>query len=92
MARKKTAGMLAEGTRVRVRDGVTVPEFPDVSCAGWTGAVVDMAGKKDAPQYVIEWDARTIAAMPSGYQEQCEKQNLLSTMVCLPPDTIEPCE
>ena len=42
MAKKKSAGGLDEGTRVRVKPNVASPEFPEVSLAGWTGAVMEV--------------------------------------------------
>ena len=33
MAKKKTSGKLAVGTRIKAKSGVTAPEFPDVPCA-----------------------------------------------------------
>ena len=90
MAKKKTTGGIAVGTRVRVKPDVTAPEFPDVSCGGWTGTVVDVTGARSAePKFVIEWDGDTLAAMPESYRTQCEQQNLLSTMACLPRDDFE---
>ena len=89
MAKKKAADNLAPGARVQVRPGVSVPEFPDVSCAGWTGVVVELVGKKADAKCVIEWDETTVAQMPGAYVEQCEKQNLFYRMACLPRDDLE---
>ncbi len=92
MAKKKASRKkgLAPGTPVRVRPGITAPEFPDVVCEGWTGVVRDTIGKKSDPQYVVEWDDGTIDAMPDGYQEQCEEKNLLFSMSCFTEAQLEP--
>ena len=89
MAKKKSAGKLGEGTRIRIRDGVTAPEFPDVSCAGWTGTIADVIGKKAEPQFVVEWDAATLERLPAAYREQCEQRNLLYTMACFPRESFD---
>ena len=87
---KKQAGKFGEGARVRVRPGVPSPEFPELSLAGWTGEVSETAGKKPAVQYVIEWDAATLAAMPPDYVARCEQQGLYHRMACLKEDDLEP--
>jgi hypothetical protein len=89
MGKKKAARGPAVGTKVRIRDGVTAPEFPDVSCAGWTGTLGDVIGSKERPQFVIEWDAATVSAMPPQYVHECEQKQLLYTMACFPPESVE---
>ncbi len=40
---------------MRVKEGTGVPEFDDVMCGGWTGAVDNLIGQsKPDPKYVIE--------------------------------------
>jgi hypothetical protein len=92
MAKKKTSEELAIGARVRVKTGTMVPEFPDVTCGGWTGTVVETTGKKPNSKYVIEWDAPTLAAMPEPYLRTCEAQGLYYRMVCLDSTSLEPAE
>lgn len=89
MAKKKASGGL-EGSRVRVCAGVCSPEFPDVSLAGWTGAVVETKGKPPAVSVILEWDAETLAQMPPDYVAKCEAQHLFYQMACLKADQIEP--
>lgn len=96
MAKKKSGGKASgfkPGQKVCVREGVCAPEFPDISCAGWTGLVADILGKrKPNPQYVIQWDETTIAGMPENYEALCEEQNLLYTMACFPKEELEATE
>lgn len=89
MAKKKATGALGPGTRIRIKDNVAAPEFPDVSCSGWTGTVVDVSGKKD-PKYVIEWDESVIESFPAGYVERCEQNNLFYRMAAFEAADIEP--
>ncbi|HUG90855.1 MAG TPA: hypothetical protein VML55_08485 [Planctomycetaceae bacterium] len=80
------------GASVRVKPGVTAPEFPDVSCAGWTGRVAERVGKKADPKYVVAWDEATLAALPPGYRERCEQKSLLFEMSCFAADELDPAE
>lgn len=89
MAKKKaSAGSAVQ--RIRVKDGVMSPEFPDVPLAGWSGTVVETSGKPPEEQYVIEWDAATISAMPADYVRRCEAQQLYHLMAQLPASSVEP--
>lgn len=85
---KKKASRSFEGQTIRVKDGVTMPEFAEVSIAGWTGTIVE-SGAGDAPQLIIEWDAASMAKMPESYNAHCDAQGLYSGMACLPFDQVE---
>lgn len=88
MAKKKSSNSLA-GTKVRVREGVTSPEFPEIPLSGWTGLVVEAQGKPPAVQVIIEWDDATMAAMPADYVSRCEAQQLYYKMACLNEADVE---
>jgi len=87
MGKKKASGL--EGSRVRVRDGVASPEFPDVSFAGWTGTVVEVTGKPPSAKVVIEWDGETLGNMPKDYVSRCEAQQLYYQMACVGEGDVE---
>ncbi len=89
MAKKKASDELAVGTRVRVRAGTPMPEFPDVVCDGWTGTVVEVTGKKPNTKCVIEWDEHTLSIMPQAYLQSCEAQGLYHRMACLESTSLE---
>lgn len=84
-----STGKLAVGSRVRVKEGVTSPDFPDVSFAGWTATVMEFSGKKPNQKFILQFDDAVISAMPSDYLQRCEEQRLLYTMACLAADQIE---
>lgn len=90
MAKKKAIGSISEGMRVRVREGVTSPDFPEISFAGWTGSVVEVTGKASPTSCVLEWDADTLAKMPPDYVSRCEQQGLYHLMACLSEDQLNP--
>lgn len=89
MAKKRAASAIAEGTRIRVREGVMSPEMPSISLAGWTGQVTETSGKPPAVKVFVEWDPSTLDAMPSEYVRQCESQNLYVAMACLALEDVE---
>ena len=90
MAKKRTSRKLKVGTRVRVKDGTAVPEFPDVVCGGLAGVVDNLIGKsKPDPKYVIEWDDSTIEAMPPEYLSRCEESGLFYRMACFERDDLD---
>lgn len=85
---KKKATRSFEGQSIRVKDGVTMPEFAEVSIAGWTGTVVE-SGAGESPPLIVEWDAASMAKLPVSYQEHCDSQRLYAGMACLPFDQVE---
>ena len=89
MAKKKASGGL-EGSRVRVKQGVQSPEFPEISLAGWIGTVVETSGKPPEQKVILEWDVATIAAMPAEYVSKCESGQLYYVMASLGSDDVEP--
>ena len=91
MAKKKATrkAKLSPGQPIRIKAGVTVPEFPEVSCAGWTGVILEVTGKKADPQYVIEWDAASLDAMPQSYKDECEAKNYMFSYSCFSLSDLE---
>jgi hypothetical protein len=89
---KKGASSLSSGTAVRVNDGVSLPEFPEISISGWTGEVIETKGRGAAMQYIIQWDEQTISAIPQDYRDHCEEHGLTHEMVCLPKGDVEAVE
>lgn len=85
----KTMTKLAAGMKVRVKEGVPVPEFPERTCSHWTGEIVDLIGKKSAPKYVIQWDDETVAGFDDEYIKACEEKNLYHLMGCFEIDDLE---
>ena len=81
MAKRKPSRSFV-GKSIRVQDGVTMPEYAQVSIAGWTGTLVE-AGAGEAPQLIVEWDAASMAMMPAEYRAHCDAQGLYAGMACL---------
>jgi hypothetical protein len=74
---------------VQVKEGVTMPEFPELSIAGWTGTVLENTGSGSKLKVVLEWEAGALAAMPESYRRHCESQGLMFTMACLPGTDVD---
>ncbi len=87
MAKRKASRSL-DGTSIRVKDGVTMPEFAAISIAGWTGTIVE-SGSGEAPQLIIEWDAASLTKLPAEYQVHCDTQGLYAGMASLPFAQVE---
>lgn len=66
-----------------------MPEFSELSIAGWTGEVVEATGSGDKLKYIVEWDAATLTKIPDAYKQQCESQNLCTEMACLGAADVE---
>ena len=89
MAKKKATDGPVPGTKIRVREGVPSPEFPDVLLSGWTGTIVEASGKPPTLKIILEWDAETMSRMPADYVSRCEAQQLFYSMACLTSDDID---
>jgi hypothetical protein len=64
------------GAKVRVRSGVTVPDFEDIPLGGWTGTIKESEQFEDQIDYEIEWDRRTLDGMHPVYRKRCERDGL----------------
>lgn len=74
---------LKPGTVVRVNDGESMPEFPDVNISGWTGTVLESRGRGDGLKYIIEWSQATLDQLPPEFVSLAEAQQLATEMACL---------
>lgn len=81
---------LAAGSPIRIKPGVTIPEFPDVEAGGWTAMVVETKGKGADMKCIVEWDDATISRIPQSYKDHCEKIGLYYMMACFAMTDIDP--
>jgi len=77
------------GQHVKVVEGATMPEFPDLPIAGWTGLVLETTGTGAKLKVILEWDEPTQVRIPENYRAHCESQGLMHTMACLPSADLE---
>src|SRR3954447_2019128 len=74
--RASTSPHFEAGARVRVRSGVTVPDFPDIPLGGWAGAIETVEIVDDQITYEVEWDRKTLDGMHPVYRKRCERDGL----------------
>jgi hypothetical protein len=77
------------GQRVEVKNGVSMPEFPDLPIGGWQGKVLETSGSGSKLKVILEWDESTLARMPESYRSHCESQGLVFAMACLPASELQ---
>jgi hypothetical protein len=80
------------GAKVRVKRGVTDPDFPDIPLGGWAGSIKEVQGVKGEPTYLIEWDGRTLKGIHPAYRKRCERDGLEFETMWLGDEDIEPDE
>src|SRR3954454_10333736 len=78
------------GAKVRVKSGVTVPDFEDIPLGGWTGTIQAVEQVDDQITYEIEWDETTLAGMHPVYRKWCERDGLALESMWLGEEEIEP--
>jgi hypothetical protein len=85
---KKAPARFALGDPVRVRTGVTDPDFPDIPLGGWAGKITEVEGG-DPPLYLIRWSQDTLKNMHPVYRKRCERDGLDHEEMRLGEDEIE---
>jgi hypothetical protein len=64
------------GDKVRVKSGVSDPDFPDMPLGGWTGTVTENIDHKGKINCVFKLDDRTLANLHPVYRKRCERDGL----------------
>ena len=88
MAKKRSSKPVA-GSKIRVKDGVDMPEFPEQSIEGWTGTVMETQGRGSSLKVIIEWTDESLSQMSDAYKKHCDDAGLFSGMACLPAENVE---
>jgi hypothetical protein len=69
------------GAKVRVKSGVSDPDFPDVPLGGWAGTIKEVYDGVGEVTYLIEWNQNTLGNIHPIYRKRCERDGLdLKTM------------
>jgi hypothetical protein len=77
--RRSHATFLAKfevGNRVRVKPGMTDPDYEDIPLGGWAGTISEVDRRSNPPTYLINWDQRTLDHMHPIYRFRCERDGL----------------
>jgi len=89
MKKPITTAKFALNEFVRVRSGVTDPDFPDTPLGGWAGKIVEVQSG-DLPTYLIRWNKTTLASIHPIYRKRCERDGFAFEEMWLAEDDFEP--
>src|SRR3954469_17564502 len=95
MPRPKTptdAARFQIGANVRVKRGVTDPDFPDIPLGGWAGTVKEVEQAEGEVTYRIEWNGKPLKGIHPVYRKRCERDGLEFETMWLGEEDIEPDE
>ena len=77
------------GNAVRVRSGVTDPDFADIPLGGWAGKIIETE-EGNSPLCLIRWSQETLKNMHPVYRKRCERDGLDVEEMWLGEDDLEP--
>jgi len=77
------------GTPVRVKPGVTDPEYPDIPLGGWSGMIEEIVQEDEQTICVVEWNQSTLDQMHPVYVRRCERDNVGFQSMGLPESDLE---
>ena len=80
------------GDKVRVKPGVSDPDFGDMPLGGWSGSVTDIIEHEGQINCVFELDERTVTSIHAIYKQRCEIDGLDYGFMGLSQEEIEPDE
>src|SRR4051794_15272903 len=78
------------GDKVRVKPGVSDPDFPDMPLGGWTGTVTEIIEHEGQVNCVFELDERTLASLHPIFRRRSEIDGLDFGFMGLGQEDIEP--
>ena len=78
------------GDKVRVKPGVSGPDFPDMPLGGWSGTVTEIIEHEGRINCVFRLDERTLASLHPIYEQRCEIDGLDHRFMGLGQEDIEP--
>ena len=79
----------AVGDRVRVRRGVTDPDYPDLPIGGWAGAVAQCENGPP-PTYLLRWSRETLLAVHPVHRKRAARDGFEIGEMWLGADDLEP--
>ncbi len=75
--------------KVRVKPGITDPDFPDMPLGGWAGTITEIIGHEGQINCVFKLDKRTLESLHPVYKKRCERDGLDFETMGLGEDEIE---
>ena len=73
------------GTRVKIKEGVSSVEFPDISMQHWGGRIL----KRSKRLYMLVFDETTLHGMPREYIERCQRRQMAYRYAYLKTSEVE---
>lgn len=77
------------GERVRVRNHVMDPDYPELPLGGWVGEVADVQ-RKTIVSYLVRWSGDTLKSIHPVYRDRCQRDNLCVDQIWLLEADLEP--
>ncbi len=68
--------LFKDGDKVRVKPGVSDPDFPDMPLGGWAGTITEIIEHKGQINCVFKLDDRTLKSLHPIYRKRCERDGL----------------
>jgi hypothetical protein len=93
MARKKAESVPSRfkpADKVRVKDGVRDPDFPDIPLGGWAGTVKEVHQAEGETTVLVAWDRATLKGMHPIHMKRCEGDGLELESMWLGEEDLEP--
>ena len=88
MSKTKSPPTFSAGDVVRVKPGVTDPDFPDIPFGGWAGIISEVEDG-DPRSYLIALNARTLKSIHPIYHKRCERDGLEADQVWMMEEDLE---
>ena len=89
MSKTKSPPTFSVGDAVRVKFGVTAPDFQDIPFGGWAGTISEVEDV-DSRTYLIALNERTLKSVHPIYHKRCERDGLESDHIWLLEEDLEP--
>lgn len=89
MSKNKAPTAFQVGDAVRVKSGITDPDYPEFPIGGWTGIVSQIA-QKARSTCLIDLDGRTLDNLHPVYLKRCKRDGLVYEQVWLLQEDLEP--
>jgi uncharacterized protein YodC (DUF2158 family) len=74
------------GDRVRVKQGILDPDYPDMPLGGWAGTITEVHRRG---RYTIRWSRETLATIHPVYGKRCERDGMVLEEYWLGDDDLE---
>ena len=89
MSKTKSPPTFTVGNAVRVKPGVTDPDFPDIPFGGWAGTISEVEDG-DPRTYLIALNEQTLKNIHPIYHKRCERDGLEADQAWMLEEDLEP--